>query len=142
MYRTGLDPEVVLRTWHSENRNYCGSLHWHRKVATFSGLSFELMWHLFQVQHANILLKDIFILHLYLVCFLFELLFYFSGHYFFIPSCQFGIPNLSPKHKKGGEEPSADNPLAAIITKYFAYRLNKENKQYKDFCRLFSIKFW
>lgn len=60
--RTGPDLEV-LRTWHNENRNYCSSLHWHRKVATFSGLSFELMWHLFQVQHANILLKDIFILH-------------------------------------------------------------------------------
>lgn len=85
------------------------------------------MWHLFQVQHANILLKDIFILHLYLVCFLFELLFYFSGHYFFIPNCQFGILHLSPEHKKGGEESSAHNPLTAIISKRSAYRLNKIN---------------
>lgn len=109
IHRTGLDLEV-LRTWHNENRNYCSSLHWHRKVATFSGLSFELMWHLFQVQHANILLKDIFILHLYLVCLLFELLFYFSGHYFFTPTRQFGIPNLSPWAQKGWGETISLNP--------------------------------
>lgn len=65
------------------------------------------MWHLFQVQHANILLKDIFILHC--IWFAFDLNSCFIS---VVIISLYQLANLAfliylPKHKKGGKEPLA-----------------------------------